>query len=434
MTWKNFRLGELLQNRDDRFKPKDKKIQNLKRIEKIDFSGKLYISDKISNTDMILIKPGDLVISGINVEKGAMAVYDGKEEITATIHYSSYSYNPDKIDIDFLKLFLKSPEFKSALKEQVPGGIKTEIKPKHLLPLLINIPATVSDQKKVVKQFTDVNYRQNDIENELANQLSVVKKLRQSFLQEAMQGKLTEQKKEDGNAHDLLEKIKEEKAKSAKKEKPLPPIKDEEIPFEIPKNWVWCRLGEIINFISGNNFNSTDFTKGEGVRCIKITNAGVGELIETDDVLPFAFLEKYKSFVVYENDLVLALTRPYISEGLKISKCSKTYNNSLLNQRVAVIRVRLNISSDYIYQFLRSDYILNIYKAKFKGKGQQPNLKKEDVTELLIPLPPLPEQARIVKKLDELMHLCDELEAGIKQSQEQNQMLLQQVLREALAG
>src|SRR5690606_26091533 len=132
-------------------------------------------------------------------------------------------------------------------------------------------------------------------------------------------------------------------AKSGKKEKELPTIKPEEIPFEIPENWVWCRLGEIISFISGNNFNSTDFKKGVGAKCIKITNAGVGEVIETDDVLPLEFKEKYKPYLVFKGDLILALTRPFIADGLKISKCPQSYDNSLLNQRVAVIRCNQNI-------------------------------------------------------------------------------------------
>src|SRR5690606_37852769 len=105
------KMGEFLINRESRFKPKDKAIAGLKRIDKIDFSGTIYLSNKPSNTDMIIVKKGDLVISGINVEKGAMSVYQGKEDVTATIHYSSYSFDEKKIDIEFLKMFLKSPEF-----------------------------------------------------------------------------------------------------------------------------------------------------------------------------------------------------------------------------------------------------------------------------------------------------------------------------------
>ena len=78
--------------------------------------------------------------------------------------------------------------------------------------------------------------------------------------------------------------------------------------------------------------------------------------------------------------------------------------------------------------------LLNKYKSMFEGKGQQPNLKKEDVTELLFPLPPLHEQEQIVAKLEELMAFCDGLEQSIKESQGYNEKLLQQVLREALQG
>src|SRR5690606_13779758 len=90
------------------------------------------------------------------------------------------------------------------------------------------------------------------ITNELENQLSLVKQLRQSFLSEAMQGKLCKYELAEGEetGQQLLERIKAEKAqlikeKKLKKEKELPEIKPEEIPFEIPKDWVWCRLGEI---------------------------------------------------------------------------------------------------------------------------------------------------------------------------------------------
>lgn len=316
----------------------------------------------------------------------------------------------------------------------VDGLIKLEginsIRDLHLIEEL-NWPV---EYKKICYVFFILQFNSIGLSTELSHQLTLVKQLRQSFLSEAMQGKLVAQNPADGNAKDLLDQIKEEKAKSGKKEKPLPAIKNDEIPFEIPENWIWCRLGEISDFISGSNFDSTDFRKGKGAKCIKITNAGVGEVIETDDVLPFEFIDKFKSYLVFEGDLILALTRPYISDGLKISKCPESYNSSLLNQRVAVIRTKKQVNQNYVYQFLRSDYVLKIYKAMFEGKSQQPNLKKEDVIKLIIPFPPLSEQQRIVAKLDQLMQVCDELEQSIKSSQEQNEKLLQQVLREALRG
>ncbi len=111
MSWEVVEMSRFLSERKGRFKPNDKTIKGLKRIEKIDFSGNIYLSDKASKTDMILIKQGDLVISGINVEKGAMSIYKGEEDVVATIHYSSYEYDLEKIDLNYLRHFLKSSEF-----------------------------------------------------------------------------------------------------------------------------------------------------------------------------------------------------------------------------------------------------------------------------------------------------------------------------------
>ena len=95
--------------------------------------------------------------------------------------------------------------------------------------------------------------------------MGIASDLRQSVLQAAMQGKLTTQKTEDGDARDLLREIRAEKEKlvkekKGKKEKPLAPLTDEEIPFGIPENWVWCRLGEIITLVSGQDFSPHQYS------------------------------------------------------------------------------------------------------------------------------------------------------------------------------
>jgi len=111
----------------------------------------------------------------------------------------------------------------------------------------------------------------------------------------------------------------------------------------------------------------------------------------------------------------LALTRPYISTGLKVSVCTPQHHNSLLNQRVAAIRGF--IDSQFLYQYMRSDYVLGLYQRRFGGSGLQPNLKMGDVTDLVIPVPPLEEQHRIVAKVGELLTLCDRLKAQVNDAQ-----------------
>jgi type I restriction enzyme S subunit len=133
---------------------------------------------------------------------------------------------------------------------------------------------------------------------------------------------------------------------------------------------------------------------------------------------------------VQQGDLILALTRPYISTGLKVSACPPLYHNSLLNQRVAAIRVFTD--TEFLYQYMQSDYVLGLYQRRFGGSGLQPNLKMGDVTDLVIPVPPVKEQHRIVAKVDQLMALCDQLKTRLNTAQTTQLQLADTVVDEAL--
>ena len=440
MSWDKVKLGDFLKVRGNRFKPNDKKIADLKRIDKIDFSGKIFISEKLSNTDMILIKKGDLVISGINVEKGAMAVYTGDEDITATIHYSSYSFEENKTDIEFLKFFLKSIEFKNALKEQVPGGIKTEIKPKHILPLQVVIPTDINDQRKVVKLLRERNAKVDDISLEISHQLTLVKKLRQQLLQDAVQGKLVEQNPSNEPASELLKKIKAEKEKligekKLKKEKELAPIKQEEIPFEIPEGWVWCRLGEIIyNTEGGKSPNCLHQpARGNEYGVIKTTAVQEMYFLENENkVLPtnFKVSEQHK---ISEGDILITRAGPKNRVGIVCCVENLTRNLILSDKTIRMNHSKDLLFSKFIALTLNSPLIKPIIELKMTGMADsQVNISQDNIKSFPFPLPSLSEQTRIVQKLDELMQYCNELEASIKESEVQNEKLLQQVLREAL--
>lgn len=267
-----------------------------------------------------------------------------------------------------------------------------------------------------------------------------IKKLRETILQLAVQGKLSAQWRENNpvkeSAQELLNRITKEKNqliadKKIKKEKPLPPIEEEDKPYKLPDGWEWCRLGVVTDIIAGASFKSGDFNDTGGTKCIKITNAGVREFVETNDFLPKEFLTKYPNYLIKEGDLILALTRPYIKDGLKISTCPGSYHNSLLNQRVASIRSMSNgVYHPYVFTFIQSPRVLNHYKSMFDGKSQQPNMKMGDITELVVSIPPLEEQQVIVEKVNSLMVLCDELEQQIDNSQTQIEQLMQSCLKE----
>lgn len=162
------KFEKFLNERIERFNPKDKKISHLDRIDKIDFSGNIFISKKNSNTNMILIHPGDLVISGVNVSKGALSIYKGERQILATIHYSSYFVNSN-INKDYLEYLIKTKKFLQLLKQQVKGGIKTEIKSKQFLSLKIEVP-NLENQKKISQKIQLIKGKALNIESNLIKQ------------------------------------------------------------------------------------------------------------------------------------------------------------------------------------------------------------------------------------------------------------------------
>ncbi|UPQ73039.1 restriction endonuclease subunit S [Kluyvera ascorbata] len=245
--------------------------------------------------------------------------------------------------------------------------------------------------------------------------------LKQTILQLAVMGKLVPQDPTDEPASELLKRIEQEKAQlvkegKIKKQKQLPPISEEEKPFELPQGWEWCRLGGIAYVFSGNTFKSEDFNNESGAKCIKITNVGVNNFAHTNDYLPVDFLNVYNDSLVQCGDLLLAMTRPYISDGLKVCVCPNSYDRSLLNQRVCAIRPYHK--SKLYYKYMSCETVLNIYQSRFNNSGLQPNLKMNDITELLIPVPPTAEQDRIITTIEMMSEICDQLKSRLQSAQQ----------------
>jgi type I restriction enzyme S subunit len=238
-------------------------------------------------------------------------------------------------------------------------------------------------------------------------------------LQDAVQGKLVEQNKNDEPASELLKKIKAEKEKliaekKLKKEKELPPIKPEEIPFEIPENWEWCRLGEEPN---------TD-----GVFALRCSDVRY-RFIDLKNVrkVTQSISNQYSRTVLKGGEILLNV-RGTLGGCAITEDTVKGFN---IAREISLIVLQDTLLNDFVFNVLTSPFFNIEIGKKLRGiayKGLNLNL----LNSFLIPMPPLAEQTRIVQKLDELMQYCNELEASIKQSESQNEKLLQQVLREAL--
>ena len=364
-NWQKVKIGDFLFERKGRYKPNDEQIVNLPRIEKIDFSGNFHIGNKDSKTDMILIKDGDLVISGINVAKGAMGIYSG-EDVTATIHYSSYTFDSNKINVEYFKRFLKSSEFIELLNEQVKGGIKTEIKPKHILPLEIQLP-DINTQAQIVQHFENVEDDIADVTKEVLKQESLLKKLKQTILQEAIEGKLTAKyraKNPDiGTAKKLLEQIKTEKEKLIKEKKirpskPLPPINEDEIPFDIPQNWEWCRLGDI-SFVGTGATPLTSEPKyyNGDINWITSSATGADFVTEAETKITELALKETNCQIYPIGTLVIAM----YGQGKTRGQITELMIDSATNQACAAILIYLKDKTKGVKCYERSFLNLELY-------------------------------------------------------------------------
>ena len=420
MAWRKVTISTFLNERKGRYKPDEAMRMNLKRIDKIDFSNNIHLSETTeTKTDMILVKRGDLVISGINAEKGAIAIYRGEEDIMATIHYSSYTYNENEIDIDYLKWFLKSETFLNVLKEQTKGGIKTELKPNRLLPLEIYLPDKPT-QRQILKKLNNIEEEVLELEHNIDDTTDLLKKLRQSILQDAVKGKLVPQSPKDEHATELLKRIKAEKEKlikqgKIKKEKPLPPITESEIPYELPKSWAWCRLGDVINLVSGQHINELDYNNdGKGVPYL----TGPSDFGEVNP--EFTKWSTKPKVVAFKNEILITVK----GSGVGKTNILHVDNVAIGRQLMAIKNIVMN--QTYIENYLHSEF-QNLQSIK---EGQIPGISREDILYKLLPVPPLMEQNRIILRIEEIMTSFNEIAKMIQHSKQEADYLLNAILRE----
>ncbi len=316
----------------------------------------------------------------------------------------------------------------------------------------ITIPSlTLKEQKEIVKILNDIENGIIEIENdkytikgtfnfislkedldtELTHQLDLIKQMRQAFLREAMQGKLVKSTNTKETGQQLLAKIKAEKTqliadKKLKKEKELAPITDEEIPFEIPNHWAWCRLGEIGICKTGTT-PSTIVKEyfGNDIPFIKPADITLKGIIINNEGLTFSGLKQ--GVLIPSNSLMM------VCIGGSIGKSFFSEIEVSCNQQINSLTPLSEIKSIFLQFWLQSNYFQKEIWSKASG-GTTPIVNRSKWEGIFIPLPPLHEQEQIVVKLEELMAFCDSLEQSIKESQGYNEQLLQQVLREALQG
>lgn len=246
-----------------------------------------------------------------------------------------------------------------------------------------------------------------------------IAKLRELILTLAMQGKLVEQDPNDPPARELLKEIEADKQrliaeKKIKKQKPLPPVKLQEMPYELPHGWEWVRLGDIANINGGFAFKSSKYTS-DGIRVIRISDFDERGF-KNEKIVRHPYSTDLQDFQLEENNILMAMTGGTVGKSLLVKTMPEPM---VVNQRVATIRVHRHVLPDFINGLIRTELVQSVIQSAKNSTND--NISMSDITSFLVPLPPLREQQRIVGRIGELMSRCDELER-LHKSREETRM------------
>ena len=246
--------------------------------------------------------------------------------------------------------------------------------------------------------------------------------LKASILQYAIQGKLVEQRPEEGTSEELYQRIQTEKQRlikegKIKKEKPLTEITDGEIPFDIPESWKWIKLGEVVSVLGGKRIpvGRTLTTDNTGYKYIRVSDMKDGSVL-TDNLLyvPTDIYPSISRYVIHKEDVYITVAGTI---G-RVGKIPPEIDGANLTENADRLVFSI-IDQDWLIKCLESSLVQQqIIDAT--TKVGQPKLAIKRIQELLIPLPPLAEQKRIVAKIEELLPYVDRYAAAYEKLEQFN--------------
>ena len=384
------------------------------------YDSEIKITDKaLQECSLRMNKIGDVLIAMYGATIGKVAIV-GKELTTnqaccACTPFSIYNY--------FLFFFLMGSQIDFIKKGE--GGAQPNISREKLISHLMPIPPLAEQHRIVekiqyllplVEKYSNSQILQNKLNSEVKD------KLRKSILQEAIQGKLVPQIAEEGTAHELLEQIKAEKQKLVKEgklkksalatsvifrgddnkywEKSGDSIVciDEEIPFGISSSWSWCRLGNIASVKGGKRIPVGEklTTENTGHMYIRVADMK-GNTVKTDDIhyISESIYQKIKSYTISTEDLYITVAGTI---G-RVGEIPKVFDHANLTENADKIVFR-GICKKFLMYCLLSNFV-QLKIKKCTTKVGQPKLAIVRIEDLLIPLPPIKEQYRIVHKIEQ---------------------------------
>jgi len=445
MTWKTIKLGDLFeQYRIQHI------VQDNRDYGQITISKNGYIKFRTTKNGKTIGRkrqfiidleqyPNTLLFTRQGVAEGAIA-FAPKEVhgCIATENMPMFSLK-DGIDRHFVKLLLKSEQYISAAKKLIPtGSAQKSIHERDLMQIILTVPS--EEEQKKLSYLIDNRLNNIDLLNsEISTQQELLKKLRQSILQEAIEGKLTaswrEQNPDVESASVLVEKIKQEKEqlikeKKIKKGKKQPPNEIDNFLLKIPKNWTYPDLDDITQYITDGTHQTPTYTT-------------TGRMfLSAQNVKPFRFLPQ-KHRYVSEKDYQSYIANRFTEKGdLLLGRVGAGIGETAVVDVDLEFAIYVSLGLVKTFkQYTNPNYLAIVFNSPYgikyakgnisSGGGSAGNFNLGRIRSFPIPFPSLEEQKEIVKKIEYLFSLCDKLEIEIQSSKKSSKELMQAVLKEA---
>ena len=335
---------------------------------------------------------------------GLVAVNDFNEPIATAQRLITLQKYFEKQNNSFFAFQMQSPFFQEELRQSSTGTTVKGIKASNLKQILVLLPP-LEEQKRIVAKIEKLmplvdeygkSYnRLQKIDNEFED------KLKQSVLQYAMEGKLVKQNLSDEPASELIKKIENEKAElvkegKIKKSKKLPAITDDEKPFDIPDSWEWVRLKQITTYGNFNSIKGSSIPDNSWVvdmKDVRKNGGGFSEIVRRKST------DIYKSnkYSFNKNAVLYGKLRPYLRK-VEIAQTSGFTTTEMLPINVVDLST---LVPQYLRYAMLSPYFVNLVNDSMYGM-KMPRVGTTFLAKMVVPLPPLEEQKRIVEKVEEL--------------------------------
>lgn len=353
---------------------------------------------------------GDILLSKVGTT-GIPVIVDTEAEFSIFVSLALLKFSHRNLYANYVLRLIESPIVQEQCTNNTRGVGNKNWVLRDIGNTLIPLPP-LSEQHRIVAKIEEL-MPLVDQYDKAYSQLTVLNEkfpqdMKKSILQYAIEGKLVEQRPEEGTAKELLKEIKLEKEKlvkegKIKKSKALASITEDEIPFDIPENWEWVRLGDIGLTNIGLTYKPTDIIHENGTAVLRSNNIQDGKIVYDDMVYVKTTVPSNK--MCNTGDILICARNG--SKRL-VGKAAVIEHEGMSFGTFMAIFKPLSLDSYYVLSVINSAYFRNTL-LNDTGTTTINQITQTMLKNFLIPLPPLSEQHRIVAKIEELMPLCDKL-------------------------